>query len=307
MNDTFIILVNYNNHDDTLKCLRSIVEAGYGKSVIVVDNNSTEIGVDEIKVQYPNTILIKNEENLGFGRANNIGINIALTNDECEYIFILNNDTLIKNNTIDALRKEVEKDFEIAMATPRIVIADAPTELWYGGGDIDWKKGSAKTPGYLGPIDTTLALCKRYVTFASGCAMFFKRHALETLRGFDERFFMYCEDVELCLRITKNKMKIIYVPQALVFHRCQGSQRKYEEKLFPMLHPLNPKLEYYLYHNIKNRFILVSTHANGYAKIKFYSYFQVYMLWKCIGYIAYGKFGAINSVLTAVNDYRKKK
>lgn len=303
---TYIILVNYNNHADTLKCLKSIAEAGYERSVIVVDNNSTVTGIDEIIIKFPSTILIKNQENIGFGRANNIGIKFAVENTNCKYIFILNNDTLIQRSTVDILKKEVEANTEIVMSTPRIVIAETPAKLWYGGGEIDWKRGGARTPGCYGPADAPLALKRRYVTFASGCAMFFKRSFLEKIKGFDERFFMYCEDVELCLRLVKMEKKIIYTPTALIQHSCQGSQRISTKKLYPMLHPLNPNLNYYLYHNTKNRLLLLSMHSGGYDKLKFFSYFPLSMFWKIINYAAYGKLSAISSLITAIKDYKQE-
>ncbi len=305
--EVYIILVNYNNHDDTLQCLDSISDAGYGDNVVVIDNNSIIPDINEIRKRFPRAVLIKNKENLGFGKANNIGIEWVFENkSDCEYIFILNNDTTIDDQTIPILIDALKQDEKVGMATPRIVIANSPDRLWYGGGEMDWRKGVPRTPGFLGPANTALALKKRYVTFASGCAMFFRSPVLKELKGFDPRFFMYCEDMELCLRVIRSNWKIIYEPNAIVKHRVQGSQRKSGEKLFPMLHPLNPKIDFYFYHMTKNRLLNMKIHADGPQKLRFYSFFSLYMAWKVLQIFYYRKVHIYKAITLSLKDYFKE-
>ncbi|OEU63623.1 MAG: hypothetical protein BBJ57_13315 [Desulfobacterales bacterium PC51MH44] len=133
MSDTFIILVNYNNHDDTIKCLESIFEVGYGKGIVVVDNCSTVPGVDDLKKKFPDIVLIKNDKNIGFARANNVGIEWVLKNTNSEYIFILNNDTTIEKNTVDVLQKILRNKRDVGIVAPKIVMMEEPEKLWYGG------------------------------------------------------------------------------------------------------------------------------------------------------------------------------
>ena len=297
----FTILVNYNNHDDTLKCLGSITEAGYGRNVIVVDNKSTVPGTDEIKKIYPDTVVIKNEENVGFGRANNIGIDWALKNTECEYIFILNNDTSINKTTIPLLQKAFAGNKKIAIAVPKIVMMDDPELLWYGGGEIDWKKCSAKVPGYLGVATGKLACTSRFVTFASGCAMLIRRKVIEDIGGFDQRFFMYLEDLELCLRIVKNGLRILYVPDAVVYHKGQGSQRG-KQKFYPIDHAKNPKLPFYVYHLTKNRLLTIRQHASGMNAMKFWSFFPFFMMIRSMQYLIHGRLEAVDAIRKGLLD-----
>lgn len=303
---TFIILVSFNNHDDTLRCLESIKNAGYGKSVIVVDNCSVVPGIDEIKRHYPETILIKNKENVGFGRANNIGIQWVVTRRSSDFIFLLNNDTTISKSTIPALENSLKDDMRAGVATPKIVLMDSPDILWYGGGDIDWKKGGARTPGYMGKSNTRLANKGRYVTFVSGCAMFFRTSLLKQLGGFDKRLFMYCEDVELCLRTIKAGWKIKYIPESIVLHRCQGSQRLVKQKIYPLLHPRNPKLDFFLYHTTKNRLLIIKEHANFTNLMLFLSFFPFQMTWKCFTYLLNRRFSALKSFIRAIRDFAKE-
>jgi GT2 family glycosyltransferase len=304
--NTAIILINYNNYEDTLQCLKSISDAGYKQYVVVVDNCSTVSGVDYIKDQYPDTILIKNNENLGFGRANNIGIDWALKNTRCEYVFILNNDTIIDKFTIPNLENVLQQHPDAGIAAPRIVMMENPNSLWYGGGEINWTKGSAKIPGYFGPANSSGALKARYVTFASGCAMFVRRCVFENLGGFDQRFFMYVEDVELCIRVIKNGYNIFYTPDAIVKHKGQGSQRK-DNNFYSIEHPKNPKLPFFVYHLTKNRILTSNLHACGTNAIKFWTMYPVFIVKKFFQYLIYGRFDAICAMKRGIMDSFKDR
>lgn len=298
---TFIVLVNYNNHDDTLKCLKSLKSAGYENNVVVIDNHSTDPGVDRILTEYPKTVLVKNRENIGFGRANNAGIRWAMENTDCEYIFILNNDTTINTETIPTLEQVLSDDDKTAIATPKIVMMDNPDLLWYGGGEINWRKCSASIPGYLGASANHLADQSRTVTFASGCAMLIKRSIIEKYGGFDDRFFMYIEDLELCIRITNNHQTIAYEANSIVYHKCQGSHRK-DKEFFPIDHPKNPNLPFFLYHLNKNRIITIFKHARLKQALQFWTYYPLFMSYKCTQYIIYRRFDAILSIIKGGRD-----
>ena len=304
---TFIILVNYNNHDDTLKCLGSIARAGYGKNVVVVDNKSTTPGLDNIKIQFPDTILIMNDENIGFGRANNIGIQWALMNTNCEYLFILNNDTTINETTISMLEMTLSGNGNIAIATPKIVMMDNPDVLWYGGGDVDWRKGSARVPGLGGKSTAPFAIKKRSVTFASGCAMLIRTEIIRSLGGFDPRYFMYEEDLELSLRVVSANYQICYTPASLVFHKGQGSLRTTETEFQRKLSSNNPQLPFYTFHTFRNRLLTMNIHAKGSRLIIFHLFFWPIFLYKILVYARFWRWDGIAGCLKGVMSARKAK
>ena len=303
MSDTIIILVNYNNHYDTLKCLRSIAEADYDNSVIVVDNNSTVPGLDEIKTQFPDTILIKNSENIGFGKANNVGIKWALENTKCEYIFILNNDTIINRFTIPTLESALQRNKSAGIAAPKIVMMHNPDILWYGGGEIDWRFGRGTAPGMSGPANAPLASKSRHVTFASGCAMLIRREVFKSIGGFDPRYFMYLEDLEFCIRATKNNFKIFYESASILLHKCQGSVRNKEKVFIKAWSTKNPNLPFYVYHGIHNMLLSINTHACGINKLKFLFYFPLLVSMKSITFLMHGRFDAFMAILRAYKDF----
>jgi GT2 family glycosyltransferase len=145
------------------------------------------------------------------------------------------------------------------------------------------------------------------VEFASGCAMMIRRSALETLGGFDPRFFIYEEDVEICLRYLKSGYTIKYVPKALIMHVCQGSLRKQGEEFLPLCHPQNPHLHFIMYHRTKNRLLNMAQHAKGLNALKFWSIYPIYLCKQLLIYTLYGKISVTKNVYRAIHDFIKER
>jgi hypothetical protein len=271
-----------------------------------VDNNSTLPGVDDIEFHFPSTILIKNDQNVGFGRANNIGIDWALKNTNCDYVFILNNDTTINKSTIPILENSLQKHTAAVIATPRIVLMEDSNILWYGGGHIDWLRGGASTPGILGPATAPIAMEARDVTFASGCAMLIKRRLLDEIGGFDPRFFMYEEDVELCLRATQTGGTIRYEPSSWLSHRGHGSMRDTQDDFVGGWHYRNPNLQFHIYHMLRNRLLNMHIHAKGCQYWLFHLGFPFFFTAKTLQLIFKGRTDIIEPVWKAWRSYRNE-
>ena len=165
------------------------------------------------------------------------------------------------------------------------------------------KKGAIKNPAYLQSANSASTLQPREVSFASGCAMLIRRQVLEQVGGFDPRFFMYVEDLELCLRIMQAGWKIRYVPDAIVKHKVQGSYRKKGEKFYPIQHPRNANLEFFVYHLTKNRLLTMDKYAKGWKSIQFWCYFPLFWTANCLRYARYGRWKAISAIMRGVYDF----
>ncbi len=296
-----VVLVNYNNIEDTVNCISSLECSEIPTYTVIVDNNSPIKGIEKSTSQFNNVHLIQLKENVGFGKGNNVGIEWALNHTNCDYIFILNNDTEIKKDCIKLLQKEIESDKNIGMATCKILMMHEPEKIWYGGGEFNEKTGKVEAL-YGKPVTYDNANKNRFVSFASGCAMFFKRETLERIKGFDSRFFMYIEDVEISLRILKENLKILYVHNAIIFHKCQGSLRGKEETFVPRLNVKNKKLPFYVYHTFKNQFITSHIYIQGINKLYFFMSFYSYWSAKFIQLLLNNKINACKAILKAQKD-----
>lgn len=301
---TAVILINYRGAQDTSACLRSLHACVMVPKIVVVDNTPNDPNLAGVMAEYPNVHRIFPPENLGFGCGNNLGINWAMSLTDCEFIFIFNNDATVEPDTVAKLEAILDNHPEAGMVTPRIVFMDNPDLLWYGGGEISWLRGAAVAPGYLGASDASLALLAREVTFASGCALFVRRNLMQQLGGFDDRFFMYEEDVEMCLRIKELGWKIRYEPTALVFHVVQASSRG-DQPFIDRLSPLNDNLSFYVFHSVRNRLINMRLHARGKHRLIFIVGFSLFLLKKTMSFTWHRRWDGIGAIFEGWQSYRE--
>ncbi|VYT78770.1 glycosyltransferase [Clostridium tertium] len=216
-----IILLNYNNEEDTLECVNSIKKnSKLINEIIVVDNNSSEESKKVLKENKNNYKLILNKENNGFAAGNNIGIKYAIDRLD-EYILLLNNDTIIEDDCIEKLVDCMESDSSIGIVSSRIMYYDNPDKIWYCGGTIDWKKYIAihsnmgkkyKQEGSI--IDTE---------FISGCCMLVRREVFEKVGLLPEEYFMYYEDVDFCKMVLDANYKLKVCTDSVIYHKVSSS------------------------------------------------------------------------------------
>lgn len=303
-----VVLINYNSFEDTLECIKSLSSSTVLPFIVLVDNNSTNQAEILIRLpEYqPGIHVILNKENVGFGNANNIGIDWIIANTNAEYILLLNNDTIVQNDTLSVLHKDFEKDDSIGLTTCKITYFSNPDLVWYGGGEINLKRGKQKTIDFQKKASPEGANKSRYVSFASGCAMMFKRKVLKELGGFDSRLFMYVEDLELCLRLQKNNYKIWYSAETKILHKVHASTTK-DSRNLPALHPKNPKLAFYVYHINKNLLLTMYRHLRGIKWLRFLAYYSLFSTYKTSTYIYHSRTAAIRSYIKALRDFGKEK
>ena len=302
---TTVIILNWNSLEDTTLCLESLKNSDTPVLAVVVDNASTETGIEDLCDRTPQTILLKNEDNLGFGRGNNVGLKWALDHTNSEYFLIFNNDARLETNTIREMEYHLDKHPEIGGAIPQIVFTDEPDKVWYARGEVDWKRGGGRVRNFRSQIDQDCIPGK--VNFATGCAMMLRRQALEQVGGFDPRYFMYEEDVDLSLRLTKSGFWIEYIPSIIISHRVQGSKRKKNEPFFAPDSPHNPHLSFYMYHITRNRFLTMYKHARGKDRLQFLIFFPLRSTYKAAQFILNGNINAVLAIITGYLDYCKTR
>lgn len=175
--------------------------------VTVVDNASTDDTLDQFRRHLPQARLLANERNLGFGAANNRGIWAADT----EFVLLLNPDCVIDAEAVSHLVRCAEAFPKAAMVGPQLLGRSGQDDISYTWAPNTW---SAKGPG---------AEAETCVGFISGACMLIRREAMVRIQGFDEGFFLYYEDTDLCLRLARQVGELIVAPQARVTHLSRGS------------------------------------------------------------------------------------
>lgn len=235
-----IIILNWKNADETVSCLESLQSIKLPKNVnfnlVVVDNNSGESDVKKLKSFKSNIDLqiIENKQNYGFAGGNNVGIKYSL-NDMADYIIVLNNDTRVDKYFAKYLVKKAESDEKIAIVSPKIYFEkkyefhkkryknfELGNVLWYAGGKIDWNNVYGISKG-VDEVDSGQFDDQEKLDFATGACFLVTRKALLKTGFFDERYFMYMEDVDFSQRIRENGLKIVFEPQAKIWHKVAQS------------------------------------------------------------------------------------
>ncbi|MBN1183767.1 MAG: glycosyltransferase family 2 protein [Bacteroidales bacterium] len=216
--NVYIILVNWNRPQDTLECVRSINKSNYlDYKIIVVDNGSSDNSIRLIEDEGGDLVLLQSKENLGFTGGNNLGIEYALEQN-ADYIFLLNNDTIVAADGILKMLEVMNSDSNIGIVSPKILFYDRPDIIWFGGATFNEYFIIGRMNGY-GSKDDSLYNKQDDIPFASGCAMLIRRKVIENTGVLCNDFFAVMEDIEFSLRVRNNGYKIKYVPSSLVYHK----------------------------------------------------------------------------------------
>lgn len=284
-----IILVNYNGEKYNGECIESILESTYKNyEIIVVDNASSDNSVNLLEKNYGKRItLFKNSKNQGFSEANNIGIKIA-QDKKCDYILLLNNDTVIMNDCIENMLK-CSIDNNDSVVSPKIYYYDHKDTIWSAGAKMLWKKGLASQNG-INKKDNGEYNERINVEFGTGCCLLIPMEVINKVGLLSREYFLYYEDTDYCIRILKEGFKIIYEPEAKLYHKVSASTGGEESYR-------------YIYYNTRNRLLFNEKHNNS-NKVYYLTYFYLTRIIKIFLWLIKGKYELIQSTFEAIKDYR---
>lgn len=244
-----IIIVNYNTYELTKQTINSIVEKEhpFQYEILLVDNASSDGSIERLQEEFTSYIyqgilqVFINKTNLGFAKANNIGMKIA----KGEYILLLNSDTVINENCLELCLAQIKKDIKIGALGCKVVLSDGTLDHACKRGFPTPKaslyyllKLHKKNPIKYGQYDA-LHLHEDEtgeVDCLMGAFMLMPKNVLDKVGLLDEDFFMYGEDINLCYRIKKAGFKILYYPKAQITHYKGGSSKKKRTKVIYDFH-----------------------------------------------------------------------
>jgi GT2 family glycosyltransferase len=212
--DLSIIIVSFNARADLERCLASLHAAPPAASheIVVVDNGSTD-GSAEAARQRARVTVLDTGANLGFARANNIGIRASTGTN----ILLLNSDTIVPAGAIDRLLAELDRDDTVAVVGPRLVDGRGRAELSFGRMIGPLNELRQKRLARSASVDA-LTRQRQYPDWVTGACLLVRRRDAEAAGGLDERYFMYTEDVDFCAAIRAGGHRILFTPDVEVVH-----------------------------------------------------------------------------------------
>jgi GT2 family glycosyltransferase len=244
-----IVVLNRHGRAYTQECLQSLAQLSYSRvSVILIDNGCEDFSPADVEQLLPGTAYLRTAVNLGFSGGVNLGIQHALAHG-ADYVFLLNNDTKVDANTVTDLVRVATDDTSIGIVGAKLLQLDAPGRLETVGLRVDLRWGRLYQIGFneqdRGQYDSIAD-----VAVVSGGAMLLSRSACEKVGAFDDRYFRYLEDVDLCLRARRAGFRVVLAPQARVHHKGKGMTGGHTSPLL-------------LYYATRNHLMLMQEHAGG--------------------------------------------
>jgi N-acetylglucosaminyl-diphospho-decaprenol L-rhamnosyltransferase len=233
-----VIIVTYNSEH----CIESLAKAiGRCPHVVVVDNNSQDQTKERVKRHLPKSILIPQKENVGFGAANNRGLAVVQT----EFCVLLNPDCQPENRAFEKLVDTADQFPNASLIAPQLINRNGKRDQSYRWDSSKWES--------TGPVADEVAC----IGFASGACLLIRTESLKSIGGFDENYFLYYEDEDLCLRLNKFCGPLIVSPKAIAHHQSRRSTSKNHLIKAEFLRG---------YHHIQSKFYFTLKHRNEKVK-----------------------------------------
>lgn len=239
------VVLNWNRPEDTIACVASLRRLDYPSfRILIVDNGSTDGSAERFRA-LAGVDLLACEANLGFAAGNNRGIEYALERG-ADYVLLLNNDTTVAPSMVSELVRVAQSHPRIGIVGPTIFYSGQPDRVWFSGMHFRHGLYVVRRGLHLGKDPSPI----EEVDFVSGCGMLGRREMWREVGLFDTQFFMYYEDLDLCIRAAKAGYRIACATQASMWHTLSASSGG----------PDSPLKQY---HQIKSTFLFTRKHTRG--------------------------------------------
>jgi GT2 family glycosyltransferase len=290
-----IVLVNLNTYQDTSVCLRSLREATYrNTTVIVVDNGSNDGSGAKLREEFPEVVHLRSERNMGFTGGNNLGIAYAL-GDKCDHILLLNNDTIITPGFLEPLVARLTVNDKTAAVSGKIYYwpesyGGQDNVIWYAGCFQKWHTGYHHT-GVMevdrGQYDQAVE-----VPYASGCMMLMRGDLVRNHGMLSDDYFIYWEEADWCHRMRDLGYVCYYEPKSLIYHNFKSA-------------PLGKETPFYMYMQTRNAFVYAKQHYTGLTKLRYWTLYPLYLGYRLLFQVKAGNTKSAKAMLLGIVDYFK--
>ncbi len=252
-----IILVNWNQSNLTIECLKSLLKISFPSyTIILIDNGSKKEERDKLEkfLEDHNIEIICNDKNLGFTGGNNVGLEFALKQDFTHFM-LLNNDTIVSEGFLEPLVSEFINNQEIGAVQPKINYLSEPDTIWNFGGDFNRITGNTKSR-FQKTRDTIKRGISSETDWITGCCILVSRECIEDVGLLDNRYFAYYEDVDWSFRMKERGYLIRCISDSIIYHAVGASGKSKSTREGQR----SPEIIRYV---IRNHIFLVRRHSRG--------------------------------------------
>jgi hypothetical protein len=234
------VVLNYGRAQDTIECVRSLQDAGYPNlEIVVVDNASLDGSADVIRQELPSLPLLAEPVNTGYAGGNNVGIQWALHHGT-DFVLVTNNDVVFEKGFLEPMVDILQVHQEVGVVTCKVFYQSARDQIFSGAGSFSRLYCSGLNHGGISkPSPRCEEECE--IDYVCGVLLLVRREVFERVGLFDDRYFMYFEDVEFSRRVL-TKYRMMYTPRGVAYHKSGGGKGR------------SSYTELYLYYHTRNRF-----------------------------------------------------
>jgi len=225
-----VVTVTYNSAKVIEEFMDSLLVQSHRDFILYVVENASSDNTVELLSKYEDSriVILRNHHNVGVAEGNNIGIRAALK-DGCDFVLLINNDVVFGHGLFSTLLRGVE-EHSCEMVVPKIMYADDPDKIWCAGGYLSDFRANGFHFGD-GQRDVGQFDEPRVVTYSPTCCMLIKKDVFSTTGLMDRDYFAYFDDTDFCLRAFHSRVKLLYLPSAMLLHKVGGLTSS-ESKLF---------------------------------------------------------------------------
>jgi GT2 family glycosyltransferase len=280
-----IVVTHGGAEDVTAACFDSLVAQDYpALTVLLVDNASFDGSGARLRDRYPRFEYLNTGGNLGYTGGNNRGMAYALERG-ADYVLVLNNDTVVDAACVSQLvRSALSVPDRLGAIAPKMLYFDDPSRIWYAGGDLSYPRALARHRRELERDDPSEPPRLDAMTFATGCCFLMPAATARAMGGFREDFFIYCEDVELSIRLTRGGYHLYYQPAARLLHH---------EPLVPQPTPFG------ILHRDRNRRRIARQHLSIPQRVVFALWFYPTRMIRFAQYVLRGEWSLARATVKA--------
>lgn len=287
-----IVVLHWSGVNNTRQCLKSLQAVEYSNArIYLIDNASLDQGGAKLKMEFSGTVqFIQNERNLGYAGGNNAGIKRALE-DGCDFVLIINNDTVAKPDFLNQLIKAALADPKIGMVGPKILYSDPPNKIWFAGGRLNWHSGVRVGHVGVGETDHGQHDQSGQTNWLTGCCLLVRSGLIEKVGLLPEKYFLYFEDIDWSVAAQRAGWRLAFEPKGVIWH-AEASEAE----------SVSPKKFYY---QARNYLMFVKRYANWRQRMVFGLFFIVYYGSLLVRNILSGRNQANSMFWRGVHDYFK--
>jgi hypothetical protein len=284
-----VVILNWNGGTQIEECVRAVMaSSGIDPFFVIVDNGSTDASDIRLAAILPGGTILKQGRNLGVAAGFNVGVDWALKHG-ASHVLLLNSDAMVAPDCLAEMKSVLDRNPEAGVVTPRILDAKNRDRIWFDGGFFN-RMGY---PSHVRIGRKPNADRREYPEdFATGCALLAKPDVYRSIGLFDEMYFAYSEDVDLCVRALRRGWKVFHVPRAVARHTPSSSVLKNTGKWFR---------DYYV---ARNNLLLFRRQQPGPRWAGFLIYYGiVIILLPSVFFLVTGQARRVRAMYEGVRDY----